>query len=231
MMNYSFILAVLAAVSSAVPTPQATGTSNAAVSSITPQQIVALAPGSSSCAAGATTGCSTPDAAAAGLNAAFEKYGHTSLGQQAALVGLMAFESVDFQYNVNVYPGRPGQGTKAMLMFNFILPYASAQPELKSQVLQLSGGSTDPNSIPDATKNQIRQMVLPDQYTFAAASWFLNNECGASVAAQLTTGGLTAFESYITNCVGTTFTPDRQTKWCQAFNALKSAGTASPQGC
>lgn len=50
-----------------------------------------------------------------------------------------------------------------MMLFNFILPYALAQPELKSQVLQLSGGSTDPNSIPDATKNSIRALVLPDK--------------------------------------------------------------------
>jgi len=228
MMNYSFILAVLAAVSTAVPTPQTS--SSAAVSSITSQQILQAAPGSGSCVPGGTA-CSTPDVAAAALNSAFEKCGYTSLGQQAALLGLMTFESVDFEYNVNAFPGRPGQGTKAMLMFNFVLKYALAQPELNSQVLELSGGSTDPNSIPDATKNEIRQLVLPDKYTFGAAPWFLSTQCDASVATQLTSGGLTAFQNYITNCVGTTFTDDRKAKWCLAYNALKPLGFEPPIGC
>lgn len=140
-MNYSFILAVLAAVSSAVPTPQTGSNGAAAVTTISAQQVppthttsahcagtttshatltkvsiaakqvLAAAPSSASCATNGNNGCSTPDAAAAALSAAFEQYGHKSLGQQAALVGLMALESVDFQFNVNMNPGRPGQGS------------------------------------------------------------------------------------------------------------------------
>lgn len=150
-MQYSFILAVLAAVSSAVPTPQ-TGNNNvntnggtAVISvsqvpsliptpatsggcggatesdvaapakvTITSQQVLAAAPGTSACTADDPMGCSTTQTAATELSAAFAKYGHTTWGQQAALFSLMTFESADFKFSVNLFPppGRPGQGSK-----------------------------------------------------------------------------------------------------------------------
>jgi hypothetical protein len=82
----------------------------------------------------------------------------------------MAFESADFTANINHFPGRPGQGTKAMLNFPFIYAYAMAQPELSAQVIQLSGGApltVDMNnldSVSTDTQMAIRALVLPDKF-------------------------------------------------------------------
>lgn len=114
-MQYSFILAALAAVSSAAPTPSPYGSSVSVVGglavnsvTITPAQILVAAPGSSSCAAGQE--CASSTTAAKRLTDAFNKYGQTSLGQMIALLGLLTLESGDFRYNVNV--NNAGQGSK-----------------------------------------------------------------------------------------------------------------------
>lgn len=82
------------------------------VGSITSSQVVAAAPGSSSCAtASFADECHDAGKATPLLNDAFKQYKQTTLGEVAALLGLMALESGDFQFNVNHYPGRPGQGS------------------------------------------------------------------------------------------------------------------------
>lgn len=84
---------------------------------VSEQQILAAAPLSKSCSPAMfnETECSTAATAATFLSAAFQNYGHKSIGQMAALIGLMTVESVDFQANINhnPAPGRPGQGSKS----------------------------------------------------------------------------------------------------------------------
>lgn len=115
-MHYSFILAALAAVSSAAPTPSPYDATVAVASvtpiTITPAQILAAAPSSRNCPAVAVAGqeCASSATAAKGLTDAFNKYGQTSLGQMTALLGLMTLESGDFRFNVN--QARVGQGSK-----------------------------------------------------------------------------------------------------------------------
>lgn len=118
-MHFSFILAALAAVSSAAPTPSpydvaVTVANGQAVTPIiiTPAQILAAAPTSKNCPVVAVTGqeCASSATAAKGLTDAFNKYGQTTLGQMTALLGLMTLESGDFRFNVN--QARVGQGSK-----------------------------------------------------------------------------------------------------------------------
>jgi hypothetical protein len=77
---------------------------------ITPEQIKAVAPDTASC--DGTQPCRTAEQAAPFINASFKKYNFTTVGEQAALFSLMAFESGNFRFDVNVFPGRPGQGSK-----------------------------------------------------------------------------------------------------------------------
>ncbi|KAL7271379.1 hypothetical protein RUND412_005869 [Rhizina undulata] len=208
-------------------------------------QILAAAPSSASCATPmfAANECVTAADAAPLINKAFQTYGFNTLGQKAALLGLMSLESVDFQANINHYPepGRPGQGTKAMVMFNYIYEYAYAQPELQDQVLQLSGGqklegltANNISSVPDSTQSQIRALVLPNQYTFGSAPWYLasSSDCPTGTAASLSNSGYSGFTSYVSQCVGAgEATSDRLAKWCAAVNALKPPGMSSPSEC
>lgn len=56
--------------------------------------------------------CRTAANAAGPILRSFEKYEIINKNEMAALVSLMALESVEFKYQRNVYPGRPGQGSK-----------------------------------------------------------------------------------------------------------------------
>jgi hypothetical protein len=85
---------------------------------ITAAQIEAIAPKSKSCADAPAPGeCATSEQAAANIAKSFETYEVTSAAEQAAVIGLMAFESLDFEYNRNHFPGVAGQGS----MFAFTI--------------------------------------------------------------------------------------------------------------
>lgn len=77
---------------------------------MTSAQIIQVAPSTSSC--DGTTACRTADQAVTFINKSFQKFGFSTVGEQAALFSLMAFESGNFEYDVNVSPGRPGQGSE-----------------------------------------------------------------------------------------------------------------------
>ncbi|KAF9888544.1 hypothetical protein FE257_008475 [Aspergillus nanangensis] len=79
--------------------------------SITPAQIEAIAPKSQSCGnADLSDECATSKQAVPAIARSFATYKVISPAEKAAVIGLMAFESVEFQYSRNHSPGVPGQG-------------------------------------------------------------------------------------------------------------------------
>lgn len=88
------------------------GTVRAAAVEITSAQILAIAPTSSTCDNPPAEGeCATADQAAPYISDSFTTYGVDNVAEQAALIGLMAFETLDFKYNRNHFPGVAGQGS------------------------------------------------------------------------------------------------------------------------
>lgn len=76
-------------------------------------QILAIAPNSQTCDNPPAKGeCATAKQAAKFTAQSFDTYQVTSKAEQAAVISLMAFESDDFKYNKNHFPGTPGQGSK-----------------------------------------------------------------------------------------------------------------------
>ncbi|KAG0634086.1 hypothetical protein HOY80DRAFT_1140941 [Tuber brumale] len=218
----------------AAPSPR-TFNPNTTIPKITTQQLRAAAP---KFCTKVTEECHPAEDAVQGINTAFANYGLTTLGQKAALLGLMTLESLDFTFNVNHFPGRPGQGTKAMLMFPHIYDYAFSQPACTAEVLRISNGTflnvtfSNMDQIPVADQKAIRALVLPEKYTYAAAAWYLRNKCHASVMVRLAEGGFGGFKEYIGDCIGAgNVTSDRLAKWCSAVNALKPEGMRAPGEC
>lgn len=170
--------------------------------------LLTIAPTSSTCAGAPAAGeCRTADQAAGPILNAFNKYQISSAGEMAAVLSLMAFETQDFKYNTNHFPGRPGQGTRNMQMPPVNLKYAQSIPELAS------AGSGDPVQV-------LRLLTSNDDYDFGSGSWFLATQCPDSVRSGLKTGSQEGWEAYISSCVGTTATPDRQAYWERAKKAL-----------
>ncbi|EXJ88418.1 hypothetical protein A1O1_05348 [Capronia coronata CBS 617.96] len=142
----------------------------------------------------------------------FAKYNVTTAEEQAALLSWMAFESGEFKFNHNHFPapGRPGQGTRVMLMPNFVQEYAGSIKELKNQV---AAAGTDPD--------KVLQLVMPDRFSFAAAAWYYGVHCTKEQKGLVRTGGQQGWESaFVTGCVGTTVTDERVQYWKRAREAL-----------
>jgi hypothetical protein len=174
--------------------------------------ILKIMPTSNSCA-GATgqyaSDCRTNAQAAPALIAAMATYKLQTAGQIAAVLSLVGVESADLKYKHNVSPGRPGQGTSAMLMPDNVLKYAQSIPALESG-LAAAGG--------DVTK--VLDLVTDDQYNFGAAAWWLTSQCTADVVQGLTTASDAAFAAYMA-CVGVDATDaTRQAYWGRAKAAF-----------
>lgn len=90
---------------------------------ITEAQMVQIAPTSKTCDNPPAKGeCATASQAAKFTTQSFEDYKVTSKAEQAAIISLMAFESDDFKYNKNHFPGTPGQGSA---LFHILILLAS----------------------------------------------------------------------------------------------------------
>lgn len=91
---------------------------------LTESQMIAIAPTSKTCDDPPAKGeCATAKQAAKFTAQSFDTYDVTSKAEQAAIISLMAFESDDFKYNKNHFPGVPGQGSKfCLLAFHPRLP-------------------------------------------------------------------------------------------------------------
>ncbi|KAH7369018.1 hypothetical protein B0T11DRAFT_69498 [Plectosphaerella cucumerina] len=172
-------------------------------------------PTTASCdGAPAPSECATAAQAAPLIEAAMRRFCIHETPVVAALVDLMLFETGAFKYNRNHFPGRPGQGTRNMQMFDFNFQYALDTPALKSQAIAIAGGeSVDADSISDDKKNEILALVMADEYTFASAAWFLTTKCPATIKQGLATGGDAGYEAYLTSCIGTTAAPERLEHW------------------
>ncbi|KAK3186552.1 hypothetical protein K4F52_004592 [Lecanicillium sp. MT-2017a] len=163
-----------------------------------------IAPGSASCDAGATE-CRTASQAAPFIVQSMDAYQMHTVNEIAAVLSLMAFESVDFKYKHNVYPGRPGQGTANMQMANYNLLYAKSLDDVKDKVADID--SVD--GLSDDKLNEILSLVTPDEHNFGSGPWFLATQCGGEVRESLKKDIDAGFEAYM-GCVGVTVTDERR---------------------
>ncbi|KAF7357879.1 hypothetical protein MVEN_00834100 [Mycena venus] len=177
--------------------------------------------------------CRIAKQAAPFINQAFCDYNIVTTGEKAALLSLMLFESGGFEYNINHFPGTPGQGTRNEMTFPFIFQYALDTPSIAAQARALAG-TNDVDDIPADTRNAIRALVLPDRLSFASAMWFYKRSGDSKTGCTATPGmvaglqhaTLAGWEQYITNCVFTTVTPERQAVYEKTLNIFLAKSAA-----
>ncbi|KAL8795586.1 MAG: hypothetical protein Q9195_002007 [Heterodermia aff. obscurata] len=189
-------------------------------STLSMNQILAIAPKSSTCeGAPYPQQCRTAEQALPHIVGSFQKYGVNSAAEQATLIAIMAFETGDFKYNVNVVPGTPGQGTRNMQSASYNMKYAMSIPSLSAELASVMTGPQgldNPNGIRDL-------LTSDDDLDFGSAAWYLKTQCGPAVGQNLASGGLAAWQAYITGCVQTTPTEERQAYYERAMKALGAA--------
>ncbi|KAG9231605.1 hypothetical protein BJ875DRAFT_112274 [Amylocarpus encephaloides] len=150
--------------------------------------------------------CATSEQAAPFLIQAFQDFQITNPNEIAAVLGLIALESGQFKYNINHFPGNPGQGTRNMQGPDFNLDFARSFPNLKAKADAITTAPTTAGLSKDQL-NAVRALVLPDMYSWASAAWFLTTKC-ADARPAIQKGGDEGLEAYMA-CVGTTITPER----------------------
>jgi len=127
----------------------------------------------------------------------------------------MVFETGDFKFERNHFPapGRPGQGTRDLMEFPFILAYALDTPSTAANATALVGTNATPSN---DTMNAVLALVLPDDLSFASAAWFYKRSgsnhtgCSDDIVQGLQAGTEAGWEAYTTGCVGTAVTDDRK---------------------
>ncbi|KAJ2359065.1 hypothetical protein IWW50_000263 [Coemansia erecta] len=152
--------------------------------------------------------CATNDSAAKAITHAMAKYNVKRRGEVVALISLMAYESKNWEYNINHFPGRAGQGTRAMLMYNFIYTYAqSLYPDKVSSSAANSESATEMNSV--------RGLVLGGDDSFGAAFWYLTTVAKEfhGDEGKLRSGNIDDFKAYIENGVHTSWDDERAEIW------------------
>lgn len=181
--------------------------------------IAKVAPASTKCADASNTECRTNVQVAPYLLDAILKYGANSNGAVAAVVALTAFESASYQYKANKVPGEPGQGTANMQSFANNVDYANSFPELVDKVAAIGL----PENHAEATKEQkntLLALVTDDKYNFGSGPWYLTQHCEPKYLKALGDATDAAWTDYITGCVSTPDTPERDALWKAAKEAL-----------
>lgn len=177
--------------------------------------ITAIAPDSASClGAPYSTECVTATDAAPWINLAFHSFSIHAFGTQAALLSLMLYESGSFKYNINHYPGVPGQGTRNMQSPAFNLKYA------QWLATNMTDSGISMQQVQKAEQEgpvQVLALVNGDRWSFASAAWYLVTQCDEEISHGLTASTEEGWEAYLSECVGTTVTDDRTAIWRKAI--------------
>ncbi|USP76978.1 hypothetical protein yc1106_04252 [Curvularia clavata] len=183
---------------------------------LTAATLITIAPKTQSCSgADFPEECADAEKAAPALSKAFETYKITSKGEQAAIVAYELFESGDFKYNKNHFPGRPGQGTRMMAMPNYVEQYATSVVGADAvQKAKAAGG--------DAGLNAVLALVnSDDEKSFGSAAWFVSTVCTADVRAGLAAATKDGWDKFLSDCVGTPADPARDPAWEAAVANIK----------
>ncbi|KAG6362009.1 hypothetical protein INS49_010238 [Diaporthe citri] len=206
-MQFQHLTTLLTFAGAALALPTATTPSKALGKREATQVLLDIMPKSSSCD-GRGDECRTATQAASHLVQAMTKYNTTAPMEQAGILSLIAYESLEMQYKKNLNNAAAGQGTSNMQMGNYNVQYANSIPELAAK---------------SPTESTVLDLVTADEYNFGTGPWFYATQCETAHAA---TSGKPDdwFQAYM-SCVGvsTGSQPERLTYWNSAKTAFSLA--------
>ncbi|TRM65589.1 hypothetical protein BD626DRAFT_489245 [Schizophyllum amplum] len=212
---FSTILA--APVFAPAPTPGLARRDNSTAEALS-AQLLTISPSADSCdGAKYPDECRTAPQAAQPILDSFDQYNITSVNEQAALISLMMYESGDFKYNWGHFVSgetvhTPGKGTRNMQSATFNEAYArSLFPAEEVDAAKASGA-----------EDGVLELVSPDEYSFASAAWFITSQCTDAVRAGVQSGEQAGWETYLTDCIGTSVDQGRIDYWTKAKAALSA---------
>ena len=173
--------------------------------------------------------CRTTAQAVDPIIQSLNSYNTTLVGETAALIATMAFESGDFKYNVNVSPCRPGRkwssntkpSSSGLTLTAAIGPRNMQMPELNTKyAASIQALTAQLVAVQDQLDRVRALLTANDVYEFGSAAWYLKTQCGPDVRQNLASG-LDGFKAYVTGCLQTTATAERLAYYERATMALR----------
>ncbi|KAJ1722226.1 hypothetical protein LPJ53_003325 [Coemansia erecta] len=165
--------------------------------------------------------CSTNADAVDPINNAIAKYGMTRRGEIVAVVANMLFESGAWSENINSGNSEGGQGTRCMMMWNYVSQYAQElHPDEYEQLMGSSSGDADSASASVRTK--VMDLVLDPDDTFGSGFWYLVTVATTyhNSDSKLRDGNVDDFKDYVENGIETEYTDEREQWWTAANKYL-----------
>lgn len=165
--------------------------------------------------------CGNPNSAALGENiscsealphiqAALSAYGLTSAQQIAFYLSIVSVESGNLSFNRNHFPGRPGQGTRSMMMPQNLYAFLKDTPSIVSSNDVLTQVINQPyDDTNSQAKEQVLNVLVSDQYSFLPGAWWIAKGAGlvqnpscSTLADSLSSSSPEAVSNLFTQCVG-----------------------------
>ncbi|OAL55800.1 hypothetical protein IQ07DRAFT_178956 [Pyrenochaeta sp. DS3sAY3a] len=214
----AFALSAVAAPIGACPVPKVeepVKDINGSAPTLTAEKLIQISPATASCSgADFPEECADAPTIVDALNKAFETYKITSVGEQAAIVAYELFESGNYKYKKNHFPGRPGQGTRMMAMPPFVEKYATALAGADAvATAKAQGGDAGLVAVLDLVNDT-------EEKSSGSAPWFVSTQCTEAVRAGLAAESVDGWHAFLTECVGTTLAEERDTPWMAAKQIL-----------
>ncbi|KAJ2780653.1 hypothetical protein GGI15_003465 [Coemansia interrupta] len=197
--------------------------SNSSSLSITVEQLNGANPkaASDSYCSSSDDQCSTNADAVDPINNAIAKYGITNRGEIVAVVANMLFESGAWSENINSENTEGGQGTRCMMMWNYVSQYA--QELHPDEYEQLMGGSSDnADSASASVRTKVMDLVLDPDDTFGSGFWYLVTVATTyhNSDSKLRDGNVDDFKDYVENGIETGYSKEREQWWTAANKYL-----------
>ncbi|KAJ1665291.1 hypothetical protein IW140_000645 [Coemansia sp. RSA 1813] len=114
------------------------------------------------------------------INKALAKYNITRRADIIAILSWMVFETASWKYYRNHFPepGKPGQGTRTMMSWDFVSKYAKSLYPCKYGIA-IGDNAANASVATDAQKTNVLDLVTNNDDAFAAGFWFLVNQSGS----------------------------------------------------
>ncbi|PIA15377.1 hypothetical protein COEREDRAFT_87992 [Coemansia reversa NRRL 1564] len=165
--------------------------------------------------------CVTNAEALEPINKAIRKFGVIERGEIVATIAWMLEETQGWKYNINHFPGNPGQGTRTLMLWKYVNMYAQ-QVQSNAYIKAIGSFSNDPETADDKTKNNVRELVLNDNDSFGAGFWYIATQETDfhNSDTQLRDGNKDDYKVYVDKGIDTLWSDSRGTWWDKVNSAL-----------
>ncbi|KAJ9054664.1 hypothetical protein DSO57_1011666 [Entomophthora muscae] len=164
------------------------------------------------------------------INKALAKYNLNAPAQVAFFLSIISVESGNLTFNKNVWPGRPGKGTRSMMMPINLHAFLKDSPEILASHPSLRSIAEKPyDDTNDKAKTDVLDVLMQPEYSFEPGAWWIQKGaekmqpgCTRFYSTLESEVTITTLDALLKSCVGVDSNEARR----QAFEtALKAITT------